>query len=165
MSGHWLRGRGDRLGEANRLKAIGDLEKDPKNGLKRFDQAMQIYQEVGTQYSQARILATSFGPAYIKLGQSYQAKEAYEKALQYFEEIDLEAGIEFCKDNLRNLNQLSINPRGPVTPKISNDRTPRKKKPFPLWQTVAALLLILGIGYWQTTTPQRTKPIGIETIK
>ncbi|MCY7408326.1 MAG: tetratricopeptide repeat protein, partial [Alkalinema sp. CAN_BIN05] len=96
---------GDRLGEANTLKAIGDLEEDPKNGLNRFNQAMQIYQEIGDQYSQARILATSLAPAYIKLNQSYQAKESYEKALKYFEEIDLEAGIESCKDKLRNLNQ------------------------------------------------------------
>ncbi|MCX5962867.1 MAG: hypothetical protein NT070_06875 [Cyanobacteria bacterium] len=60
VSGHWLRGRGDRLGKANTLQAIGDLEKDPKNGLKQFDQAMQIYQEVGDQYSQARILRDFF---------------------------------------------------------------------------------------------------------
>ena len=96
---------GARLGEANTLKAIGDLEEDPKNGLNRFNQAMQIYQEIGDQYSQARILATSLAPAYIKLNQSYQAKEVYQTALQYFEEIDLEAGIKLCKDKLRNLNQ------------------------------------------------------------
>ena len=156
---------GDRLGEANTLQAIGDLEEDPKNGLKRFNQAMQICQDIGDQYSQSRILVTSLAPAYIKLNQSYQAKEAYEKALQYSEEINYEAGIEFCKDKLRNLNQQSINPRGPVAPKIGNDRPLQKKKPFPLYPTIVALLLILGISYWQTTTRQRTKPIGLENIK
>ena len=156
---------GDRLGEANTLKAIGDLEEDPKNGLKRFHQAMQIYQDIGDQYSQSRILVTSLAPAYLKLNQPDQANEAYEKALQYFEEINLEVGIEFCKEQLRNLNQQSVIPRSTITPKISDDRPPQKKKPFPLYPTIAALLLILGISYWQTLARQQTKPIGIENVK
>ena len=126
---------------------------------------MQIYQDIGDQYSQSRILVTSLAPAYLKLNQPDQANEAYEKALQYFEEINLEVGIEFCKEQLRNLNQQSVIPRSTITPKISDDRPPQKKKPFPLYPTIAALLLILGISYWQTLARQQTKPIGIENVK
>ena len=144
---------GDRLGEANTLKAIGDLQEDPANGVKQFQKAMKIYQDIGDEYSQSRILATSLAPAYIKLNQPYQAKEAYEKALRFFEKIDLEAGIELCKDRLKNLNQQSIIPYGTVAPKIGNDRTPRpKKRSFPLWQS-AIVLLLFGIG-WMAMKPQ-----------
>ena len=144
---------GDRLGEANTLQAIGDLQEDPANGVKQFQKAMKIYQDIGDEYSQSRILATSLAPAYIKLNQPYQAKEAYEKALRFFEKIDLEAGIELCKDRLKNLNQQSIIPYGTVAPKIGNDRTPRpKKRSFPLWQS-AIVLLLFGIG-WMAMKPQ-----------
>ena len=144
---------GARLGEANTLQAIGDLQEDPANGVKQFQKAMKIYQDIGDEYSQSRILATSLAPAYIKLNQPYQAKEAYEKALRFFEKIDLEAGIELCKDRLKNLNQQSIIPYGTVAPKIGNDRTPRpKKRSFPLWQS-AIVLLLFGIG-WMAMKPQ-----------
>jgi tetratricopeptide (TPR) repeat protein len=139
---------GARLGEANTLQAIGDLEVDPQIGLQRVQAAMNIYTDIGDQYSQARILATSFAPLYLKLNQPFQAQRSYEQALQYFEKIELEAGINYCKEQLKNLSQPSTGVSLTVAPQIGQDaRSPKKfscqKVPFWFWVGLGLAIALL----------------------
>jgi tetratricopeptide (TPR) repeat protein len=50
---------GDRLGEANTLKAIGDVLqflKQSREALERYDQALGIYRDVGARLGEANVL-------------------------------------------------------------------------------------------------------------
>ncbi|MGV0028045.1 tetratricopeptide repeat protein [Phormidesmis priestleyi] len=120
---------GDRLGEANALQAIGDLQSDFNVAIQQFFQpALKIYEQIGDQYSQGRILADSIAPTYLKLGQPYQAKVSYQKALEFWREIQYTPGIEQCEQSLTDLNQLFDNPSVPVAPALDHHPTRRQKR-------------------------------------
>ena len=124
---------GERLGEANTLKAIGDLQSDFNLAIQDFFQpALKIYEQVGSQYSQGRILANSIAPTYLKLGNSYQAKTCYEEALKFWTDVDYTPGINQCKNALANINQSSDNRRGPIAPTIDEPLSSRARPKRPM---------------------------------
>jgi tetratricopeptide (TPR) repeat protein len=155
---------GARLGEANTLDSLAlanYAEGNYQNALKFHQQALDIFTLIESRYDIAWSLRY-LGKANLQLNNSWQAKELFEKAGKLFEILEMHDSANACQQEIQNITNNSISQQSPT---IGDDRTPQQKKPFPLWQTVAALLLILGIGYWQTTAPQRTKPIGIENVK
>lgn len=75
-----FRSVGARLGEANTLCGIGSLQDDPVQALAAFQAALAIYEQIGDQYSQGRVLLMYLFQAHLQLGQVDAAFEALQTA-------------------------------------------------------------------------------------
>ncbi len=190
---------GSRLGEANTLKEIGDVLQfldQRQDALNRYETAMEIYRQVGDRLGEANTLDSFalanfsgenylkaiechqqaldiftliesrydiawslryLGKVHLKLGDSWKAKEFFEKAATLFEALEMDDSAQACQQEIKNLNPNIVPGTLPKAPNISDDLTPRKKKPqFPLWQS-AIVLLVLGIG-WLAIKPHAPAP-------
>ena len=101
---------GARLGEANILKAIGSLEKDPKVALEAYQAAQKIYCQIGDRYSQGQNLCVFIADAHVALNQTEKAINSLQNAINIGKEI----GVELLKDYAMEKLQ-SIQSRGSST--------------------------------------------------
>ncbi|OLP20037.1 hypothetical protein BST81_02010 [Leptolyngbya sp. 'hensonii'] len=85
---------GDRLGEANTLKAIGDVLqflKQSSEALNRYQEALQIYRQVGARLGEANTLK-AIGDVLQFLKQSSEALNRYQEALQIYRQVGARLG-------------------------------------------------------------------------
>ena len=84
----------DQLGEANTLKALGDLAvrtaelKEAKN---RYDKALTIYQQIDEKLGQANTFR-ALGDLAVRKAELKEAKDRYDKALTIYQQIDANVG-------------------------------------------------------------------------
>ncbi|MEA5581110.1 tetratricopeptide repeat protein [Nodularia harveyana UHCC-0300] len=80
---------GDRLGEANTLKAIGDVLqflKRSDEALERYQEALKFYRDIGDRLGEANTLQ-AIGDVLQFLKRSNEALEHYQDALKFYREI------------------------------------------------------------------------------
>jgi tetratricopeptide (TPR) repeat protein len=84
----------DRLGEANTLQAIGDVQQflaQRTEALKNYERAIMIYQEVGARLGEANTLQ-AIGDVQKFLDQRTEALEKYAQAMVIYREVDARLG-------------------------------------------------------------------------
>jgi tetratricopeptide (TPR) repeat protein len=87
---------GSRLGEANTLQSIGNCEPDLEKAMTIFQSALEIYENIGDKYSQARILTRSIVPTYLKQEQLELVKNALQNVYHLATEVDSAAGAKIA---------------------------------------------------------------------
>ena len=117
---------GDRLGEANTLKAIGDVLqflKRSTEALERYEAALAFYRDIGDRLGEANTLK-AIGDVLQFLDRRTEALERYEAALAFYRDIgarlgeanslqaigilqeDLNMGLEYCLAALELYTQI-----------------------------------------------------------
>jgi tetratricopeptide (TPR) repeat protein len=98
------RATGARLGEANVLKELGKVHREPKEAVRLIQQAQSIYEAIEDRYSQCRNLIDFLAEAQMAAGQ----KEAAIRSLHRGADLALGTEFEFYRDNaLKQLEELS----------------------------------------------------------
>ena len=102
---------GDRLGEANVLQALGKLQEDPQAGLGYLQQAQDIYEQIGDQYSQSRNLLF-VSDCYLQLQNTDAAIEVLQQSATLASAINFEPLQQYALDRITTLQQPVPAPRG-----------------------------------------------------
>jgi tetratricopeptide (TPR) repeat protein len=97
----------DRLGEANTLQSIGNYEPDLMKAMTMFQSALEIYENIGHKYSQAKILLQSIAPTYLKQQQVELGKKALLNARHLFSEVNFAGGVDIVDRQLKELSEHS----------------------------------------------------------
>ncbi|MFQ4140362.1 hypothetical protein PGN35_029010, partial [Nodosilinea sp. PGN35] len=94
---------GARLGEANTLQGLGALKDDVEQALEAFLAAQEIYTAIGHDYSLGRNLVLFLGPAYLSLGQTDQAKAAFQTAANIGDRIGFEPLTQYAQEQINQI--------------------------------------------------------------
>ena len=93
---------GDRLGEANTLKAMGRSQENIQKGIAYLQSAQALYEQIGDIYSQG-VNLFYLGGMYAQLDQLDKAVAAFEKAISMGQEIDFLPLVEAAENVLNQL--------------------------------------------------------------
>ena len=89
---------GDRLGEADCLKAIGDVQgfrKENEQALRSYQQALELFRQIGRRLGEARCLQ-AIGDVQRFRDENEQALGSYQQALELFRQIGQRMGEANC---------------------------------------------------------------------
>lgn len=81
---------GDRLGEANTLCGLGQLQDDPQQALSSFLEAQTIYETIGDRYSQGRNLLMFIVSIQAQLDDNDGVRQSIDQAHAIGKEIGFE---------------------------------------------------------------------------
>ncbi|MEH2231351.1 MAG: tetratricopeptide repeat protein, partial [Nostoc sp.] len=95
---------GDRLGEANTLIAIGKLQENPQQRLEYFQQAQNLYIQIGDIYSQSRNLAYFLANAQLNMGDSEAAINSLTHAAELATSINYAPFQEYAQTRIAEIN-------------------------------------------------------------
>ncbi len=119
-----------------------------------YKASLGISLEIGTQWENATLLF-NLGYAYIRIDRAWEALEAYQNALQLYQELELDKKVEKCEAAIRDINTMVVaEPRSALSIANIDMETPKQRKFLQTTKKriLVSLLVILSLVVAVTAT-------------